>query len=247
MHTATLFAAALLLGSSSVLASQDQALLDARIDEVLTSSSAFMSSHPDLRYRRMALDAYEQQRYRDAHGYFLRSARFADKLSQARIAEMLWFGEGVAQDRAAAYAWMDLAAERGQLPLVRRREQIWAQLDETERERALQAGVAIYAEYGDDVAKPRMEAELRRGLRNKTGARAGGMSGRLTVLSVEGKRLSNKEGDFFGTLAGTAFDGSNYYDPRLWRHEAYWEWKDRSTERLFRGDVQVGEMRQPES
>ncbi len=42
---------------------------------------------------------------------------------QALMAEMLWQGShDPPQDRAAAYAWMDLAAERGYPELLRQRE-----------------------------------------------------------------------------------------------------------------------------
>ena len=65
--------------------------------------------------------------------YFKRSARYADKASQAAYAEMLWEGRGIERDRALAYVWMDLAAERDDSPLVSFRERYWAGLDEAER------------------------------------------------------------------------------------------------------------------
>ncbi|MDZ4326665.1 MAG: hypothetical protein U1A73_16845, partial [Pseudomonas sp.] len=152
-----LFAAQLLL---AVPVSGQNALRDQQVDLALISSNAFLAGHPDMLYRKWADDAYKQGRYESALRFYKRSARYADKASQGRVAEMYWAGEGVAQDRAVAYAWMDLAAERGYRIILAIRERYWAELTEAERERASEVGQAVYAEYGDDVAKKRLERAM---------------------------------------------------------------------------------------
>src|SRR3546814_9279963 len=69
------------------------------------------------------------------------------------VAEMLWNGDGVERDRALAYAWMDLAAERGYAGFLGLRERYWSALDEAGRARALEAGQEVYAHYGDAAAR----------------------------------------------------------------------------------------------
>ena len=93
--------------------------------------------------------------------------------SGERVVIMARDGLGRAADAAEAYAWADLAAERGYREFLVLRERIWEGLDETQRGRALALGTQLYAEYGDAVAKPRLERLLRIGLAQKTGTRSG--------------------------------------------------------------------------
>lgn len=76
------------------------------------------------------------------------------------VAEIYWEGQGVKADRPRAYAWMDLAAERQFVAFVAKREKYWAQLNNEEREEALSIGAQLYAEYGDDVALPRLDKRI---------------------------------------------------------------------------------------
>lgn len=197
-------------------------------DPAVVNNSGFLSYHPDLRFRRMALQAYDQGDHEEAATYFRRAARFADKPSQGMIAEMFWTGNGVAQDRALAYAWMDLAAERGYRTMAIQREKYWLQLDDAERERALKEGAALYAEYGDDVAKPRLEAYLRRGRKSVTGSRTG-FAGNVQII--------------IPTLAGEqVIDGSNFYHDSYWDPKEYWTWQDKGWTEPPKGVVDIGPM-----
>lgn len=114
----------------------------------LLNKSQVNSRHPDLFYRAAAIRNYQAGSKERALSLFLKAACFADKPSQAIIATMYWNGEGVPQDRALAYAWMDLAADRGYADLLAQREQYWAQLNPDERQRAIEQGRQVYAEYG---------------------------------------------------------------------------------------------------
>ncbi len=129
----------------------------------LASSADFLAYHPDLDNRRMGMDAYKRASFDYALRYFHWAARYADKPSEAMLASMYWDGTGVTQNRPLAYAWMDLAAERGYPGLLAFRERYWQELSDDERKRAIDLGQPLYSEYGDAVAKPRLGVLLRRG------------------------------------------------------------------------------------
>lgn len=199
-----------------------------RTNEV-TQSNGFLSAHPDLRWRTEATKDYGEGRFEDALARFKRASRHADKISQAMVAEMYWRGEGTPVDRSLAYAWMDLAAERGYKELLAKREGYWNALSVDEREQAIAKGQAIYAEYGDAVAKPRIEAALRRGRSQTTGSRLGAV-GALTIRIADGRG---------GILT---VDGSQYYAEKYWEPRAYFEWHERLWTERQRGQVDVGEV-----
>ena len=145
---------------------------DPTADPVMLTAG-FLSGHPDLRFRLLGLEEYKKQNFEDALKFFQRAAYYADKPSQGMVAEMLWNGQGALQDKAQAYAWMDLAAERGYAGFLGLRERYWSDLSEAERDRALAEGQAIYAKYGDAAAQPRIAGVLRRERRQMTGSRTG--------------------------------------------------------------------------
>ena len=126
-------------------------------------SEGFLASHPDLRWRIEGARSYESKQYDRALTEFQRSAHHADKPSQAIIAEMYWSGTGVAMDRALAYAWMDLAAERGYATFLGQRERYWNALDEAARVHRQQAGVRFSFDILGEGA--RTEADALRYLR----------------------------------------------------------------------------------
>src|SRR5690606_26121540 len=111
--------------------------------EVLTSG--FLYAHPDLKHRLEGMQRFEQGKFAEALEQFTLAAHWADKFAQAMVAEMHWTGSAPDGDRAAAYAWMDLAAERGYPSLVAKRERYWSDLDATERRRAIAIGEGLYA------------------------------------------------------------------------------------------------------
>lgn len=206
--------------------------------EQITGSARFMSAHPDMRWRREGMEAYETGQYAFAAGYFRRAAQYADKPSQAMYAEMLWNGEGVEQDRELAYAWMDLAAERGYPPFLMQRENYWAALGPAERERAVHRGQEVYEEYGDAVAKPRKEEVLRRNTRRGvTGSRVGAVHGRLSISFPDGVGEP-----LYGGITTGAMDGAIYYQDRYWKPRAYWAWQDRTWGLSRTGDATVGDL-----
>lgn len=199
------------------------------VDADIVRSEGFLLAHPDQRFRILGMQARRKGHHEQARIYFRRAARFGDKLSQGALGEMYWRGEGGERDRALAYAWMDLAAERGARLLLAHRERYWSALEPDERARAVREGAALYAEFGDAVAKPRLEKLLGSGRRNVTGSRAGWVGPlSICIAPTQGKCAATVTGD-------------QYYADRYWRPAQYWAWQDRLILTPEpRGDVQVG-------
>lgn len=196
----------------------------------LMMTAGFLNGHPDLRFRLLGLEKHKAGNREDAFRFFQYAAQYADKPSQAMVAEMLWNGNGTVQDRALAYAWMDLAAERGYEGFVELRERYWAQLDETERARSIREGEALYARYGDAAAQPRLAAVLRRERRGTTGSRTG-FTGNLRILVM-------------GPAGPEEIDGSKFYDERYWDPAKYQAWHDSVWMKPRIATVDVGSVQQ---
>ncbi|HVI59393.1 MAG TPA: hypothetical protein VM619_11075 [Luteimonas sp.] len=231
---ATLFLAASIIPTTGVASDAgDPGDLAAILDD-----TTFLAAHPDMRWRKLAIDAHKAGRDEQAREYFQRAALYADKFSQAAYAEMLWKGEGGGQDRPLAYAWMDLAAQRGSRALLMRREYYWSQLDEAEKARAQDVGQAVYARYGDKVARPRQEREMRVGRNRATGSRLGAPGGGRICTSVDAGALRGSSGTDRGSILGGAcgypVDAEAYYAPRLWEPAQYWAWQDQLLEESMR-------------
>lgn len=191
----------------------------------------FLGAHPDIRWRREGLLEYSRQRHALAMTYFLRAARYADKAAQAMIAEMHWQGIGVPQDRALGYVWMDLAAERQYPNFLILRERYWHHLDEAERRDALVRGQAVFDQYADDVAKPRLEKLLRHEARKITGSHLGYV-GSLAITTKTGPLAGTNM-----TLRGDQLFAKKYWDPEL-----YWQTQDEIWKGPPKGEVEVGEL-----
>lgn len=202
-------------------------------DHDVVMSESFMRAHPDLLYRLRGLGALQRGENGQAEAYFRRAARYADKLSQAFLAQMLWDGTGIPQDRALAYAWIDLAAERGTPMLLAERERYWATLDATERERAVREGKAIYAEYADAVAQPRLEREMRRALKDDVGSRTSNRSAQLN-LCVGDWRVKDGE-----VICNRTVSSTRYYQDRFWKPAQYWQWQEQQLS-APRGEIRLG-------
>lgn len=184
------------------------------LQDPLMLRGEFLRAHPDLNYRLLGMDALQRGRHTEALRYFRRAARYADKPSQAMVAELLWEGRGTEADHAQAYVWMDMAAERGYPAFLAKRERYWRALSASQREFAMDSGHTTYAEYGDKVAKPRMAMALRRARLSTTGSRMGQQVGNLKI-SVAGPGL-----------APTLIEGSRFYDPVFWDPDLYQAWHD---------------------
>jgi hypothetical protein len=214
----------------------------------------FLDAHPDLRHHKRGLAAFLAGDHVKAMRAFRLAARFGDKPSQALIAEMLWEGKGTAADRPLAYAWMDLAAERGDRRMLLQREHYWAQLDEAQRTQAVERGAALYAEFGDAVAKRRMELELRRASRKFAGTRTGFAGNTTIVAAAVGAGAAPVTVQTADGAAMTQFSSvqptqslaaQQFFAPTYWSPDTYFAWRDGYWERkLQSGTVEVGEIAQ---
>jgi hypothetical protein len=213
------------------------------------AAGSFEAHHPDQYYFKLGAAAWEAGRYEAAAERMREAARYADKPAQLALALMARDGLGRPPDLAEAYAWADLAAERGYRVFLLERERLWARLDEAGRERAVEIGTKLYAEYGDAVAKPRLERLLRSGRAQKTGSRTGSATAAtgtmslsdpaaraMLVASMFGNNTdpldaSNTLKAFSIALGGAADAGANayagdYYAEENWEPKAYWQARD---------------------
>ncbi|HET9484664.1 MAG TPA: hypothetical protein VFO79_11960, partial [Xanthomonadales bacterium] len=137
------------------------------------AAGSYASYHPDQHYFVKAVDAFSLGRLDDTAKFLRQSARYGDKTSQFALALIARDGVGREADLAEAYAWFDVAAERGYPAFLAEREAIWLRLAPAEQARALELVARTHAEYGDRVAKPRLERLLRLGKSRQTGTRTG--------------------------------------------------------------------------
>lgn len=178
--------------------------------------------HPNELWRVRAMMAVKRGDLDGAVERLQMAARYADKLSQHSLALLYWHGIGVEKNPALAYAWSELAAERGYPTLERSRAAIWARLDADERAKASTFGPGLRAEYGDAVAKPRMERELVLARTSRTGSRLGSSINQVQVGSASGRRVAHQD---------------SYYAEHRWDAETYWAGEDR----VWKGKVVIGD------
>ncbi|MDG2525415.1 hypothetical protein P6166_08625 [Stenotrophomonas sp. HITSZ_GD] len=203
-------------------------------DYDVVMSKSFMNAHPDMLYRLRGLGALQRSEARQAESYFRHAARYADKLSQAFLAQMLWEGRGIPQDRALAYAWMDLAAERGSPMLIAERERYWAALDEAQRTRAVAEGKALYAKYADKVTQPRLETAMRRSRTQEVlGSHTGSVVSQID-LCVGDWRMKN-----YQLVCDKRVTADHFYQPRFWKPADYWKWQEQQIG-APKGEIQLG-------
>lgn len=202
------------VAADAVVASTDRMTLGE-----LEQRTRLSRTFPNELYRLYGSESAGEGRWGDALDHFRRAARYGDKYSQHRISLMYWHGVGVERDPALAYAWADLAAERLYPTFAVLREKMWMELDAAQRERALREGVALYAQFGDDVAKPRLARAIERHRTGMTGSHVGYSDGRLQVLTPGPAPWSP-----FDTIGG--YDLTPMY--AAWRMDAdhYWAVED---------------------
>lgn len=177
-------------------------------------------THPNELWRLYGSNAAARGDWDDAFRHFRRAAGFADKYSQHRLSLMYWHGVGAPRDRALAYAWADLAAERQYPQFLVLREKMWLELNEAERERSLREGQALYDRYGDQVAKPRFERALAHSRRQITGSRLGDV-GKLQVFAPGPTGWTDPGTvDLNQMLSSWRWDSGRYWaaEDVIWRH-----------------------------
>jgi len=212
-------------------------------ERAIVNSNTFLDAHPDLMFRLRGMDLWKTKEPEKALAAFKRAALYADKPSQAFVAGMYWEGQGVERDRALAYAWMDLAAERGYPDFIAMREKFWGELNESERARALQEGQAVYARYGDAAANPRLERELRRERMQVVGSRTGFTgNAKIVVPNPSAGTVSDPTAE----QPVLVIDGSQFYADKFWEPKQYQAWLDAQWKEPRSGRVEVGTLQADE-
>lgn len=183
------------------------------------------TGHLDQVFRQRGFEAHAQGRYGGALDYFRMAARFADKPSQLALGMMHLNGEGTPADPAAAYAWLDLAAERGYPDMLALREEVWARLDPAQQARAIELGRGLYAEYGDAVAKPRHWQRVQSHLVGSIGRHAS-LRGNAWVIDYGNcpfATLRVGAGQLPGSGCNAVF---GYFESPDWERDTYWREQD---------------------
>lgn len=206
--------------------------------------------HPDQYGEFVGMRAYASGNYAKAMKYFEIGARHADKLSQLSIGLMYLHGEGVAKNPVTAYAWLALAAERKFPRYVATRDAVWNQLDASQRQQGSVLLDQLSGEYGDAVAKPRMERALREARTGMTGSLVGYGAPEVSSLTLAQFAAANPSlGDFTGPLpscGAESIDGApitgcgNIYVAWRWDPKQYFRIRDAA----WSGTVTVGELEQ---
>ncbi|WP_417472509.1 hypothetical protein [Luteimonas mephitis] len=175
-------------------------------DALATQTQALLTARPDIRWRIAGEQARSEGRDEEAYLRFQRAARYGDKQAQSILARMHHDGSGAVRDPALAFAWMAIAAERGDGTYVQLRDRYWRQLDATQRTKGEAHVQALQAEYGDAQAVPRLRRSIRTARHQATGSRLG-YAGALEVTTTNGS----------SDTSGTSLSGPEYYDKKYWR------------------------------
>ena len=213
-----------------------------RPEEVLLAGEnfgGFVESHPDLRNYRVGLREYRRGNLENAFRYFRIASRYSDKPSQAIVAEMLWHGKGAELNRPLAYAWIDLAAERGNHRLLAQRERYWDAMSEAERAQALELGEQVYAEFGDAVAQRRLEMALRREKNHLAGSRTGYTGNTQILASMPGIGDAVGSDPFGAVPPSISVPASSFFASAYWDPKQYYAWRERLWE-LEQREMQSG-------
>lgn len=200
-------------------------------EQRVMATRTFLNAHPDLKFRNEGWEAYQAGNYELAIRHFSKASRYADKMSQAMLAEMSWKGLGVQVDRPVAYAWSDLAAERGYPQFIRLREQYWRGLDAAQRVRAVREGQALLSEYADVVARPRLAEFI-------TKARQRMRRSSRSVSAPREVRVPDQSGGM------VSIPSHRFYDSKFWDPKEYQAWQDALWKELPKGEVDVGDLEQ---
>lgn len=195
---------------------------------------AYTAGHPDEQGEYAGMLAYAKGDYATALTEFKSGARYADKFSQLNIGLMYLNGEGVEKDAVEAFAWVAIAAERKYPQFLATRDRIWSQLDASQREQAKARVEALYAEYGDTVAKPRMERALRRGISDMTGTGLGYPTGQAVYTDLPGRYAQCGKAANLVLVLGCG----DVYAKARWQPKQYFQARDQ----IWTGTVTVGSL-----
>lgn len=245
-HAAIVLAMAL-LASGSLQAADDDAAMQRKLRAMAAADTDW---HPDLAGEFNGLRYYAHGDFGSAIAQFVSGAYYADKLSQLSIGLMYLNGEGLAKDPVAAYAWVDLAAERGYADYLATRDRIKASLDEAQLHQADALRAQLGRVFADEVAKPRLARQLRWGMENSfTGSRVGfdyGADDGFTYVyaghSADHIRQCSGPTISLGYITApiTGCGGGQRFSPAFWDPNKYFVSRDA----VWKAEVTVGPLKE---
>ncbi len=157
------------------------------------AASGFAEHTPGNRHLVDGDRAYRNGQYTRAKVRFLAGARWADKLAQFNLGVMNYHGQGVPQDKARAWAWFALSAERGYPRMVEMADQIYRELNDEKKARGQRIlEDELQPQFGDNVAVERTARRMERERRRATGSRTGAI-GSLVVIDRSGQSRTGQE------------------------------------------------------
>lgn len=197
---------------------------------------------PGQRHLDDGLRAYNHGRYNFAKRQFLTAARWSDKLAQYNLGVMHYHGHGFEQDSAQAWAWFKVAAERDYPLFVDVADQVWDELDESQRRRALAIlEDDLLVNYGDAVTVPRTVDRMRSRQRQATGSRVGWASAFLEVFEVGGASF-NPYTQQLKMFDARRYTGQEYYARDMWDFERIMKLESFLFDAESRGQVKLGDF-----
>lgn len=234
-----------LLGAALIAASvsgwvhaDDDPLNDPEVQRTLRGmANASTWYHPDLFGEFAGMRAYAHHEYGNALKYFEIGALYADKLSQLSLGLMYMNGEGTQKDPVAAYAWLDLAAERDYPDFVATRDNLKKTLTPEQLAQAQALRARLGEKYGDAVAKHRLAVQLRQGKMQITGSHTGHDSG---IYQISNKPNCGPTLYIAGEEQPQAGCGSPIFAKDRWDPDRYFALRDRE----YKATVSVGAVQE---
>jgi hypothetical protein len=226
------------LATSGMVHAEDDPLNDPEIQKTLRGmANASTWFHPDLFGEFAGMRAYAHHQYKNALKYFEIGALYADKLSQLSLGLMYMNGEGTAKDPVTAWAWLDLAAERGYPNFVATRDSLQKTLTPEQATKAQALRAELGEKYGDAVAKHRLAVQLHQGQMQITGSHTGHDSG---IYQLNNKPNCGPVLYIAGQEQPEAGCGSRIFAKDRWDPDLYFASRDRE----YKATVSVGAVQE---
>lgn len=125
-------------------------------------------------YRQEADQYYLEQNFKKAYQGYYKLARMGDHYAQGQLSNMYANGEGKKVDLEEAYAWAALAAEGGEVEMLKSSEVLL--LKTSDQAKAQKKAAKLKKKYGKEALAKKAEAASRKDLKNFgrcTGSRIG--------------------------------------------------------------------------
>lgn len=185
---------------------------------------------PSAREMQRGRRNYQSGNYMRAFGHYLNAAWWADKFAQYNIGVMYLRGEGVEFDPVRAWAWLELAAERGYPDMVLVADDLYRLLDEEQqREGRRILEDELLPDYGDATRVEATARRMERERRKATGTRTGSKAALSALRIIDG--------------GGNTRRGDEFYDPAKWDFERIVRFETRFMRDIANAGATLGEFR----